>query len=173
MSEEKGILRYLEVMAELMKRNTSLRGMIAGQFQDELMRPQVLEAVAAEPRLKYVGACYDADKERFYEGVDMLLFPSMYADEADPLTVHEALRNGLPVICIDRGCLFNVIRDECGLVVGAGEPFVSIAAERILFWCGNPSSFQETSAGALRRARHFAPRAAAARQQLHALLTES
>ncbi|OKH89065.1 glycosyltransferase [Thalassospira sp. TSL5-1] len=53
---------------------------------------------------------YD-EKTRLFQTCDLFVFPSRYANEAQPLVVLEALAHALPVICSDAGTLSDVITD--------------------------------------------------------------
>ena len=73
--------------------------------------------------VEYLGAVYDAQKERFYSQLDLFVFPTNYANEAEPLVIYEAMRQGVHVIACDRGSIAEMLRN------GAGSAFSS---ERIV-----------------------------------------
>jgi len=49
--------------------------------------------------------------------VDVLLFPTDYANEAEPLVIHEAIRSGAHVIACERGAIPDILSNGAGLVV--------------------------------------------------------
>ncbi|RCK48325.1 hypothetical protein TH25_14800 [Thalassospira profundimaris] len=64
-----------------------------------------------ETNSTYHGPVGHDEKTRLFEACDLFVFPSRYANEAQPLVVLEALAHGLPVICSDAGTLGDVITD--------------------------------------------------------------
>ena len=54
------------------------------------------------------------------------MFPTKYANEADPLVIHEALRSGVYVIASDRGAIAETLDHGAGLTASR-ETFVDTA----------------------------------------------
>ena len=48
----------------------------------------------------------------FFNKIDLLLFPSWYFNEAEPISVLESHSFSTPVIAIDVGCLSEMISDK-------------------------------------------------------------
>lgn len=134
---EKGILEFLGVHAA-----TKLRAVVAGPIASRKIKPAMLAGV------EYVGPKYGNEKRKFFDDVDLLLFPSKYSHEAEPLTVLEAMAHGVPVIATARGCLPEIV---AGLVVPAGRQFVPAATEQIRRWVASPEEFIEASRAAMKR----------------------
>lgn len=63
-----------------------------------------------------VGKVQSEDKNRFYQQIDLFLFPTRYAVEAQPNVVFEALASGCPVAAFDRGCIAEMLGPESLLV---------------------------------------------------------
>lgn len=140
---EKGILEFLDVQAA-----TGLRALVAGPF----MSPEIEAAIRARlAGVEYVGPKYGDEKRKFFDEIDVLLFPSKYSNEAEPLTVLEAMAHGVPVIAWQRGCLDDVVGQSAGVVVEAGQDFVPAATEQIRRWIAMPDSFATASRGAAER----------------------
>jgi glycosyltransferase involved in cell wall biosynthesis len=57
----------------------------------------------------WIGPVPNSDVAAFMAEIDLLLFPSRYANEAQPLVVLEAMRAGTPVAAYDIGELANCI----------------------------------------------------------------
>ena len=106
LTEDKGALRFLQLFARLRRRGLAVRAKIAGPANEPQVKAAI-EATAAEfpDAFHWLGPVYGSDKDAFYEGVDVFVFPSSYANEAQPLVLLEALAHGAAVVTTDRGCM--------------------------------------------------------------------
>jgi glycosyltransferase involved in cell wall biosynthesis len=150
-SPEKGIFEFIEVMKQLAIKepHSSVRGLIAGKFDTPQIEETVQRALITCANVKYVGPKYGAEKVRFLTDIDVLLFPSKYRNEAEPLTILEAMSYGSPVIASDRGCIKALVSADSGLLVENMATFVSDATEKLSVWIKNPGLFQQISATTL------------------------
>ncbi len=123
---EKGILEFFAVLAALNRRGIDYRAHIAGPVAAEAKArfDQLLQSTA---HVQYAGPVYGADKERFYRQLDIFLFPTRYANEAEPLVIYEALRRGVHVMACDRGSIAEMLRDGAGLVLPREAPVEAAA----------------------------------------------
>ena len=126
---EKGIVEFFEVLAALKRRGVDYRAHIAGPVSPEAQQTfqQLLGSTA---QVNYAGPLYGEEKERFYRQLDLFLFPTRYANEAEPLVIYEALRRGVHVIACDRGAIAEMLREGAGLVFPR-EKMVEAAADHI------------------------------------------
>ncbi|THD09547.1 glycosyltransferase family 4 protein [Metallibacterium scheffleri] len=145
---EKGIFEFLDLMAALRQPGASLQGRIAGPFQDVATETRVRQRLQDLPNVEYVGAKYGAEKDAFFDGIDTLIFPTLYANEAEPLVVHEATQHGVPVIAYGRGCIPEVVTPECGCVIPPEAPFVPAALVQVEAWMRAPERLQAASVAA-------------------------
>lgn len=150
-SEAKGVFEFLDVLKEATDLGLPLRGELAGPFHDAKTERKVRGRLAAVPNVKYVGPKYGAEKNAFYSGIDALLFPTRYVNEAEPLTIHEAMSHGIPVIAYGRGAIPEIVGEDCGKVVSPSEPFSPSALRQIQAWLDKPAAFESASSGAMRR----------------------
>lgn len=148
---EKGIFEFLAVTESLVNQGIEVQALIAGPFLDEATQTIVLDRVSCLNAVEYLGPKYDKEKVDFYKKVDVLLFPTKYQHEAEPLTIHEAMSYGIPVIAWERGCIKSILTSDVGLVIEQTEDFVSEAVERIKLWQASPQSYQTASSTALER----------------------
>lgn len=164
---DKGIDQFLEVARTL---TTQARGafrfVIAGPFMDSAGERLLRQFVSECDDARYLGPLYGAEKQGFFDELDVLLFPSRYRDETEPLTVYEALEAGAPVIALDRGCIRSQIQDGAGLVVDRREVFVAEAVRQIRAWHAAPEEFRRASIAARARCLSLARTAAGALEQL-------
>jgi len=61
----------------------------------------------------YIGPVYGSLKESFFESIDVLVFPTHYVNEAEPLVIYEAAERGVPTIANARGCIASMV-SQCG-----------------------------------------------------------
>lgn len=147
-STEKGIFDFLDLVAACEHEGLPVRARIAGPFQDTGTEHLVRQRLTAVTTAEYIGPQYGDDKARFLDSIDVLMFPSHYINEAEPLTLHEAMRNRIPVIAYGRGSVPEIVDSGCGLVIGPELPFVPAAMERLKIWLANPAVYQAASAAA-------------------------
>lgn len=142
---EKGIFDFLDLMAAAGSAGLPVHAKLAGPFQDAGTEQAVHERLRSLPQVEYVGPQYGAAKDAFYTTIDALIFPSRYVNEAEPVTVHEAMSRGIPVIAYGRGCIPEIVSAECGLVIDPAETFVPAALAKIESWLADPAAFQAAS----------------------------
>lgn len=148
-SAEKGVFEFLDLAAAIQCKGLPLRAKLAGPFQDSQTEIKVRARLANLPSVEYVGAKYGVDKDDFFAGIDALIFPTH--NEAEPLTLHEAMSRGIPVIAYGRGCIPEIVGPNCGLAVEPGEPFVPPALTQIEAWLADPPAFEAASKVAAER----------------------
>jgi glycosyltransferase involved in cell wall biosynthesis len=163
---EKGIDTAIEVTRLLRADNRDVVLAVAGPAlaaDTQLMLTRAKDELGTA--FDYRGALYGPDKAAFFRALDVFLFPSRYANEAQPLVVLEALAAGVPVMATQRGCMAEDI-DSSGATFRDAE-FVSNAVQLIAQWCGERSRLAALSTATATRAGQAH---ASAMAQLHALL---
>jgi glycosyltransferase involved in cell wall biosynthesis len=148
LTAEKGIWDFLAVIAALRARGSKLLAHIAGPVDDPVIAAAVAQFVAADPGTRYWGAIYRADKVRLLDGIDVLIFPSRYRHEAEPLVVYEALAAGAPVVTTGVGCLRGLQPASGVFVVQDDTEFSTKAADIILGWLRDSATYAAASADA-------------------------
>jgi glycosyltransferase involved in cell wall biosynthesis len=90
--------------------------------QTEAFREQLRARLAAAPDARRCNAYARADLPRLMAGVDWVLVPSVWWENA-PLVIQEAFRHRRPVICSDVGGMAEMVRDGIdGLHAPLGDP---------------------------------------------------
>jgi glycosyltransferase involved in cell wall biosynthesis len=116
------------------------RGHIAGPFESEAIRRQVCSELEHLPDLKLWGAAYGETKAEFFRSIDVLLFPSHYRNEAEPVTILEALSQAVCVMATDLGCIGNLLEHAREEWIFPEAGFVERACERLARYSTNPAS---------------------------------
>jgi glycosyltransferase involved in cell wall biosynthesis len=101
---EKGIFDFFEAADAIRKLLPSAHGVIAGPVAPEIVE-DFKQALKERPWLRHIGPVYDDAKVAFYSSIDVLLFPTRYRNEAEPVSILEALRAGVVVVAAKRGCI--------------------------------------------------------------------
>lgn len=127
---EKGIVEFFEVIATLTQQGFHVKGLIAGPV-DAAVKDTFFSILKEYDEIEYVGPVYEEKKEAYFQRIDMLLFPTKYRNEAEPLTILEALREGIPVIAANRGCIRSIVNAHSGAVCPDINHYVEDASEYI------------------------------------------
>ena len=140
----KGGWEVIELARAIQERRWPLQIVVAGPCLEPDLA-QALRQAEQEGILQWRGSVYREDKQRFWDDVDVFVFPTRYSNEAEPLVVWEALAVGVPVIAYDRGC----IRWQVGLagtIVPKEHDFAMDALEVLKEWMNNPAKYQNVVA---------------------------
>jgi glycosyltransferase involved in cell wall biosynthesis len=129
---EKGIVEFFAILDRLRELNIDHRARIAGPVAPDA-RDTFEKLLAAAGKVEYVGPVFGEAKDAFYRQMDVFLFPTKYANEAEPLVVYEALRQGVYVIACDRGAISEMLRNGAGVAFPQGQIIESAAIQIAAF----------------------------------------
>ncbi|MCK1684605.1 MULTISPECIES: glycosyltransferase family 4 protein [unclassified Bradyrhizobium] len=170
LNREKGLYLFLDLLRATRDHGLNVQGTLAGPLREQDDR-SALDVAKEEldGRLSYAGPLYGADKIKYYESIDVFVFPTIYANEAQPTVLYEALAAGNAIIAYERGCIASQVGKH-GLIIPQQEPFVPAAVA----WLRNLEASRETMASRASIARdmtdiHIAEKAKA-RRAVSALL---
>jgi glycosyltransferase involved in cell wall biosynthesis len=139
LSPAKGTLLALETFAKLREEGHDVRLIVAGPIMEPTIADQIQQMQKKfGDSFDYRGPVYGAAKHRFFEDIDVLLFPSQM--EAQPLVLSEAFAYAKPALARSISCIPSLIGTE-KWHVPLGENYVSFAADRIKRWRGCPEEF--------------------------------
>ncbi len=150
LSLNKGIDRVVECAEQFERRGLNVELVLAGPV-DVAARGVVDGALSTLKRVRYLGPLVPTEVARFYEEIDVFLFPTRHAHEAEPLVVLDALTAGVPVIASDSGYLRHVLGETSGCLV-AGESFVERSVEKVGIWSEDRQALAQASCDARGRA---------------------
>jgi len=160
LTREKGLYLFLDVLRACHADRIPVHGVLAGPVENDRDRAAVAAAQAElSERLTYVGPQYGADKDRFFAGLDVFVFPTTYSNEAQPNAALEAMAAGASVIVYGRGCLEEDLSPDCGLVVPVSADFVTAARAQIAAWHQDRLRLATAKAAARRRFSELRSRA--------------
>lgn len=147
---EKGLYDFIDCVRRATQRGLNLEGILAGPLitlRDQAAVENAQRELAG--RLSYVGPVYGDAKDEFFRSIDVFLFPTRYAVEAQPNVLFEALSYGVPVISNGRGCVASDIQRPSGYVVDQESDFASEALAIIERWLSDPNEFDRARSHAL------------------------
>ena len=173
---EKGLTDFLDLLEKGLAEGLPLYGILAGAPFYPAARRTIEDALARLPgKLEWRGPITDEGaKEEFFRDIDVFIFPTRYANEAQPIVVFESLSRGLPTIAFNRGCIPSDLDESCGLVVAGGDDFTMKALPLLKDLLEKPELWHKLSRAGI--ARVAASHEGATRQfeaLAHALLTNS
>lgn len=115
---DKGILVFIEIFEELRRIGIKVKAVVAGPASDpDVSRRINLASDEYGDMFNWIGPVYDDEKWRFYQSIDVFVFPTTYVNEAQPLVLLEALSNGVAIVATDRGCIECDHADSPGLIL--------------------------------------------------------
>jgi len=147
-SQEKGVFEFLDLMAAAAAAGLQIQGVLAGPFQDAEVEGKVIARLADLSNVEYVGAKYGAEKEALLAAADVLIFPTLYSNEAEPIIIHEAMAYGMVIIAYARGAIGEILGPSAGVVIDSSAPFVPRALRQLTDWLTTPESLEAASEAA-------------------------
>jgi glycosyltransferase involved in cell wall biosynthesis len=143
---EKGLEDAVAVGREAVVAGLAERLVLAGPISGPRER-NLLASAEAEGFMEYRGPVYGLEKARFFDDIDVFLFPSRrYANEAYPLVVWEAMLAGVPVIGFRVGCLTQDVVGPGSLLMEPSTDFTAGALDQLLRWASSPPLLEQARA---------------------------
>lgn len=169
LTAEKGVAEIAKIAQLIREADLPVTLTVGGPLGDQTAQCAVRRAQELMgSRFAYLGPIYNDAKEAFFGDIDVLLFPSKYSHEAQPITLLEGMSRGLYIIARDVGYCSELLSDS-GLLVPFDKPFAKGAMEIIQTLLLHPEHLTSGQERATRRFRELEERA---RLQTEALLRE-
>jgi glycosyltransferase involved in cell wall biosynthesis len=140
-TEEKGIFEFFDCI-ESLSDEINCEAVIAGPVSEEI-KEQFLFRLG-ESNAKYIGPVYGAEKNNFFASLDFLLFPTKYKNEAEPVTIIEAMEYGVYTIAANRGCIAGLIPNGCGVTISI-ENYTLEANKIITSFCSGEKNIDRSN----------------------------
>jgi glycosyltransferase involved in cell wall biosynthesis len=149
---EKGATDFVRVAAALHPAMPDVEFQLIGApSSDEYLAEvhELIRELGVQSVVHVLGAVYGADKDRSIADAAVLVFPSTYPYEAQPLSIIESFSLGTPVVAYDIGGLRDLITDGVnGRLLPPGDlDGMTAEVSRIL---SDPVLIEQLSAGARR-----------------------
>lgn len=142
-SEEKGIFKFIEVVEKLNELGIATKALIAGPCDTPDVSQEVTAFVARAPTTRrYLGLVSGDAKAKFFRDTDVVLFPSSYPNEAQPMVVFEALANGVPVLATTVGYIAEQLMGTPWSI--QQKYYVAKVTEQIKVWTEDTDSFKKS-----------------------------
>lgn len=163
-TEEKGIFEFFDVIDSAVKAGFPIKATIAGPV-DSKIAIGFQARLTRQKEVTHIGPVYGEKKQQFYRDIDVLLFPTKYKNEAEPVTILEAQQLGVAVLAASRGCIGGMIEGNCGIVAPI-EEYKTVVISELERMCSVLPAGQDA------RRRTISAQAIRVRQRsLHALQT--
>lgn len=123
--KSKGILTFLESMKILKQRGIYFNALIVGNNGDFTIGEarEFVNVNNLRDHISVMGPLYNEKKFEALCSADYLVFPSVYANEAFPLTILEAMQCGLVTVSTFTGAIPDIIEDgRNGKLCGSTDP---------------------------------------------------
>lgn len=145
---EKGLMQVIDTVRLALSKDIPVRLILAGKAVSQQEEKMIETAKRTLGHLlDYRGAVYGLDKSKFYQDIDVFLFPTQYRNEAQPLVIFEALKAGVPTIAYHRGCIGSMVQDS-GLAVSEQTDFVTVAVQQLEKWFQTQRALQKAAKNA-------------------------
>jgi hypothetical protein len=127
---EKGLGRVIDSFRAAKEKGLARRLVIAGPAKAK----DALAAIAAARAefgadFDWIGPVYDAEKIKFFEEIDVFLFPSLYQNETQGIVNLEALAAGVPVLAYAVCCTSSDLRGPAAATIPPDMPFAPAVCE--------------------------------------------
>ena len=152
-SKSKGIIDFLEMAEMLRLQGCDISCLIAGPFQEDEVKKEVLARLETLPNVYLIGAVSGEKKLEFFNAIDVLIFPAR--DEYEGIVVHEAMSFGVPVIARESGCIGGIVNSGVGYLVAEEADFNVKAWAGISEWIDAPMTLRAASMEARKKFIQF------------------
>lgn len=133
---DKGIKSFFDLFHKLDK--SLFKGILAGPFMNDKVKNYSISELRVLKNISYIGRVYGYKKTNFYKNIDILIFPTNYNNEAEPLVIYEAFSNNIPVISNPIGCISEMIKDKKTGFLISNKNFVKDAFKILNILQNNP-----------------------------------
>ena len=140
--QKKGVRYLIEAIPHILKKHPYIKLRIAGDGPEKPALMRQVSELRADNRVQFLGAVENRSLPALYQSSDVVIFPSVIADDGDQegfgLVLVEALGCECAVVVTDLPAMQDIITDgKTGLVVA--QKNVQEIAEKVAYLLDNPS----------------------------------
>ena len=118
---EKGVSKFLDLLARVVKELPELRCVIVGDGPERVELERKADVLQLQDVVRFLGTCPREDLPGLNDGADIFVFPSQRA-EGQPISLIEAMASGLPIVANRVGWMASLIEDGVtGVLVDPGD----------------------------------------------------
>ncbi|MGG0331038.1 glycosyltransferase family 4 protein [Priestia megaterium] len=121
--ETKGYQELIYAVISLLEKGIKIKLKLAGSVFDQIKFKEVWKKVQhynLESNIQYLGTVEGEDKKRLLLDSDIMVLPTNYPIEGQPLSIIEGMAAGLPIISTSRGSIPDLITNN-GILIDSGE----------------------------------------------------
>lgn len=153
LEEQKGFGEFLQICRSLAAEPRA-RFIVAGDYRATHYNREIADVrEILQDRISFRGFVNGDDKVRFYQDVDVLIFPSKYKNEASPMVCYESLAMGVPVLSSDIGAVSDIVDESCGQIFPIGADMVEAMTATLHGYLAREELLRAQQDGAARRFR--------------------
>jgi len=147
-----GLALLLEAMPKILAADPCVRVIFVGGGPEEANLKQIAARLSLEDKVRFVGRVPHGDVHRYYDLIDVLVYPRLpmrLTELVTPLKPLEAMAQGRLIVASDVGGHRELIRDlETGMLFKAGD--VDALAAKVLDLLGDRGRWPQLRAAARR-----------------------
>ncbi|MED4060194.1 glycosyltransferase [Priestia megaterium] len=113
--KDKGYIELIKAVTELLDEGYRITLSLAGAIQDSALFNDLMKKVKNknyEESIRYLGIKKDQDKKKLLLESDVMILPTNYKIEGQPLSIIEGMAAGLPIISTKKGVIPQMIKNN-------------------------------------------------------------
>lgn len=141
LTQAKGAIIAIRTFAKLCEEGQDVELIVAGPATEQIVDDEIAAAAQKFPgRFDYRGPVYGAAKAAFFDDIDVLLFPSSFRYEAQPIVLSEAFAYGKPALAFGISCIPSLVGHSEWHVCPQGD-FAEFAGGLFKHWQAHPERY--------------------------------
>lgn len=149
--ETKGFALLIQAVTDLLKEGLRVELNLAGQIYDRPLFEQVMhevETAGFKSDITYLGTVTGERKKQLLRHADVMVLPTAYPIEGQPISIIEGMASGLPIISTDQGAIPELIGESGIVLKKASRKSLARAIKEIM---GDSDLYRHLSASSRKR----------------------
>ncbi len=119
LTREKGQDVLIRAFSRIVRVNPNARLLLVGQGPDEAYFSELVTRLGLDDKVKITG--YVKDVSKYYDAMDMFVFPTVWTLEGFGLVLVEAMTHKIPIIASDFGPIPEIVDSKTGAMFKKGD----------------------------------------------------